>query len=89
MLNFLKWETTKGNYVYFPQKEFGSIIVLDKSGEKQKFLIFDVFKNDIIWWLPKQGIDDIFACDSEARVLVYSWGQTLQMHSLNVHPTIA
>ncbi len=42
--------------------------------EKQKFLVYDVFKNDIIWWLPKQGTDDIFACDSDAWVLVYSKG---------------
>jgi len=47
---------------------------MDRSNEKQKFLIYDVFKNEVIWRLPKHGNDDIFACDSDARVLVYAWG---------------
>ena len=47
---------------------------MDRTNEKQKFLIYDVFKNEVTRRLPKQGNDDIFACDSDARVLVYARG---------------
>jgi len=53
ILAFLKKETSKGNSFFFPSKEFGTIIILDKSHDKSKFLIYDVFKNDIIRRLPK------------------------------------
>ena len=74
--------------IFFPSKEFGTIIIYDKQMEKAKFLVYDVFKNDVIWRLPKNGNEEVFASDSEARVLLYSKGNMIFMASLHVNPGI-
>ena len=52
--------------------------------EADRFSIYDVFKNEIVWKVPKDVKGNVFACDSDATWILYPEGTKLCIQSIAI-----
>ena len=83
---FLRREKREGHKFSFPDKEFGMVFVLDKTENMYK--AYDIFKEKVIWRIPRHGEEEVFTVDSDGKALVYTNGSRIYVQSVQVHPKV-
>ena len=83
---FIKRQEQNHNVVAFPEKDFESVIVLERDmNDKESFLIYDVFNERVKRKVSKESNNKpIFAVQHDSQFLAYAKGKDVIMHSLEV-----
>ena len=83
---FIKRQEQNHNVVAFPEKDFESVVVLEKDmDDKESFLIYDVFNERIKRKISKESNNkSVFSVQHDSQFLAYAKGKNLIMYSLEV-----
>jgi len=83
---FLKRQEMHKNVIVFPEKDFETVVVLEKDDKKgENFLIYDVFNERIKRKIAKaDNPKSVFAVQHDSQYLIYAKGKNIVMYSLEI-----
>lgn len=85
LAEFVRRQEDDGGIIGWPEKDFENLIVLEKDGSKEYFLVYDIFNERIKRKIGKPKTQkSVFAVHHEAEYLVYANGKSIVMYSLLV-----